>query len=125
MTKFTQSIRSKITAGVAAALVSTLFVVAAIGPVNPAAAAPTAVFRGKAADGVARGALAMKGRTHPLEVRYLRAAQADGSERVTGEATVSRSAFGLSASAGQIPDAVKIAFDFRARRQQDRSSAPS
>lgn len=42
MTKFTQSIRSKITAGVAAALVSTTFVVAAIGPVNPAtAAAPT------------------------------------------------------------------------------------
>ena len=31
MSKFTQSIRSKITAGVAATLVSTLFVVAAIG----------------------------------------------------------------------------------------------
>lgn len=41
MTKFSQSIRSKITAGFAAALVSTMFVVAAVGPVNPAAAAPT------------------------------------------------------------------------------------
>jgi hypothetical protein len=42
MTRFSQSIRSKITAGFAAALVSTLFVAAAVGPVNPAtAAAPT------------------------------------------------------------------------------------
>jgi hypothetical protein len=38
MTKFTQSIRSKITAGAAAALISTFFVIAAVGPVNPAAA---------------------------------------------------------------------------------------
>jgi hypothetical protein len=48
MTKFSQSIRSRITAGVAAALVSTLFVVAAVGPVNPAAAAPTASTQAQA-----------------------------------------------------------------------------
>lgn len=48
MTKFSQSIRSKITAGLAAALVSTLFVVAAVGPVNPAAAAPTASTQAQA-----------------------------------------------------------------------------
>jgi len=46
MTKFTQSIRSKITAGVGAALISTLFVVAAVGPANSAtAAAPTVSTR--------------------------------------------------------------------------------
>ena len=39
MTKFTQSIRSKITAGVGAALISTLFVVAAVGPAQTATAA--------------------------------------------------------------------------------------
>jgi hypothetical protein len=49
MTKFTQSIRSKITAGVGAALISTLFVVAAVGPVNTAAAtAPAATAQAQA-----------------------------------------------------------------------------
>ena len=48
MTKFSQSIRSRITAGVAAALVSTLFVVAAVGPVNTAAAVPTSTTQAQA-----------------------------------------------------------------------------
>ncbi len=48
MTNFTQSIRSRITAGIGAALISTLFVVAAIGPVNPAAAAPMATTQAQA-----------------------------------------------------------------------------
>ena len=48
MTKFTQSITSKITAGVGAALISTLFVVAAVGPVNTAAAAPTVTTQAQA-----------------------------------------------------------------------------
>lgn len=46
MTKITQNIRSKITAGVGAALISTLFVVAAVGPAQTAtASAPTASTR--------------------------------------------------------------------------------
>ncbi len=49
MTNFTQNIRSKITAGAAAALISTLFVVAAVGPVNTAAnAAPTSTAQAQA-----------------------------------------------------------------------------
>jgi hypothetical protein len=44
-----QNSRSKITAGAAAALISTLFVVAAVGPVNTAAnAAPTSTAQAQA-----------------------------------------------------------------------------
>ena len=48
MTRFSQTIRSKITAAAGAAVISTLFVVAAVGPVNTAAAVPTATTQAQA-----------------------------------------------------------------------------
>ena len=48
MTNVSQTIRKAITAGVGAALISTLFVVAAVGPVNTAAAAPTSTTQAQA-----------------------------------------------------------------------------
>ena len=48
MTRISQTIRSKITAGLGAALISTLFVIAAVGPVNPAAAVPAASTQAQA-----------------------------------------------------------------------------
>jgi len=47
MIKITQNIRKSVTAGLGAALISTLFVVAAVGPVT-ASAAPTATTQAQA-----------------------------------------------------------------------------
>lgn len=48
MIRFTQNVRKSVTAGIGAVFISTLFVVAAVGPVNTAAAAPTASHQAQA-----------------------------------------------------------------------------
>ena len=48
MTNVSQKIRKSITAGLGAALISTLFVVAAVGPASTAQAAPAATTQAQA-----------------------------------------------------------------------------